>query len=68
MPDRQVTLVLCTPDGELLGALPAFDVPTQWWQQVDDVVAGASAVHGVDVRVLRLLTCQTAASTRAADR
>jgi hypothetical protein len=59
MPDRQVTLVLCTPDGELLGALPPFDVPTQWWRQVDDVVAGASAVHGVDVRVLRLLTCET---------
>ncbi len=59
MPDRQVTLVLCTPDGELPGALPAFDVPTQWWRQVDDVVAGASAVHGVDVRVLRLLTCET---------
>jgi len=59
MPDRRVTLVLCTPDGELLGALPAFDVPTQWWRQVDDVVAGARDAHGVDVRVLRLLTCET---------
>jgi hypothetical protein len=59
MPDRQVTLVLCTPAGELLGALPAFDVPTQWWRQVDDVVAGARTAHGVDVRVLRLLTCET---------
>jgi hypothetical protein len=58
MADRRVTLVLCTPDGELLGALPPFDVPTQWWQHVDDVVAGAKAVHGIDVRVLRLLTCQ----------
>jgi hypothetical protein len=58
MADRRVTLVLCTPDGELLGALPPFDVPMPWWQHVDDVVAGAKAVHGIDVRVLRLLTCQ----------
>ena len=58
MPDRRVTLVLCTPDGELLGALPSFDVPTQWWQHVDDVVAGAGAAYGIDVRVLRLLSCE----------
>ena len=58
MPDRRVTLVLCTPDGDLLGALPAYPVPTQWWTQVDDVVSVARALHGVDVRVLRLLTCQ----------
>ena len=53
MPDRRVTLVLCTPDGDLLGALPAYPVPTQWWTRVDDVVSLARALHGVDVRVLR---------------
>ena len=57
MPDRDVTLVLCTASGELLGALPEFVVPSPWWQHVDDVVSGARALFGVDVRVLRLLTC-----------
>jgi hypothetical protein len=53
---RHVTLVLCTPQGELLGALPEFVVPSQWWRQVDDVVAEARRAHGVEVRVLRVLT------------
>lgn len=56
--NRQVTLVLCTPTGDLLGALPEFVVPSQWWRQVDDVVAGAKQTHGIDVRVLRILSSQ----------
>ena len=58
MPDRVVTLVLCTPSGELLGALPEIVVLSPWWQHVDDVVSGAKDTFGVDVRVLRLLTCR----------
>ena len=58
MPCRIVTLVLCTEDGELLGALPPFEVPTPWWQDIDDVVVGARQEHRLDVRILRLLTCQ----------
>jgi hypothetical protein len=52
---RSVTLVLCTPAGELLGALPPYDVPAPWWQEVVGVVAGARSAYGVDVTVLRLL-------------
>jgi hypothetical protein len=52
---RCVTLVLCTPAGELIGALPPYDVPAPWWQGVSGVVAGARAAYGVDVTVLRLL-------------
>ena len=52
---RSVTLVLCTPAGELLGALPPFDVPAPWWQEVSGIVAGAQSAYGVDVIVLRLL-------------
>jgi hypothetical protein len=55
LPPRRVTLVLCTAAGEILGALPPYDVVLPWWQEVGDVVAGARAVHGVDVVVLRLL-------------
>ncbi len=54
-PQRSVTLVLCTPHGELLGALPPYDVALPWWQEVAGVVAGARASYGVDVTVLRLL-------------
>ncbi|WP_232663674.1 phosphotransferase family protein [Pseudonocardia sp. TRM90224] len=52
---RSVTLVLCGSGGRLLGALPAFDVPVPWWQEVESVVAAARDVHGVDVTILRLL-------------
>ena len=56
LPQRRVTLVLCTRDGAVLGSLPPFDVPVPWWQEVADVVAAARAVHGLDVVVLRLLS------------
>jgi hypothetical protein len=55
---RTVTLVLCASDGVVLGALAPFDVPTPWWHDVADVVAGARTVHGVDVTVLRLLAAE----------
>lgn len=54
-PTRQVTLVLCTPEGELLGVLPPYDVARPWWQEVSGVVAAARAVYGAEVTVLRLL-------------
>jgi hypothetical protein len=53
-----VTLVLCTPDGHVLGSLPPYDVDLPFWQEAFDVVAGAKALHGVDVTVLRLLDVQ----------
>ncbi len=56
MPGRRVTLVLCSPRGVLLGALPPFDVASPDWRQVDDVVAVTLVLHGIDVRVLRLLS------------
>lgn len=46
-----MTLVLVDPAGRPLGALPPYEVPTPWWQEVDEVVAGAP----VKVSVLRLL-------------
>jgi Ser/Thr protein kinase RdoA (MazF antagonist) len=52
---RRVTLVLCSPDGDLLGELPAYDVPTPWWQEVREVVAAARDLYRADVTVLRLL-------------
>jgi hypothetical protein len=48
-------LVLVTPDGRLLGALPATPVATPWWQDVQPVVAAIRAAHGLEVTVLRLL-------------
>jgi hypothetical protein len=58
-PPRSVTLVLCTRDGDVCGALPPLEVPVPWWQEVGDVVAQARAVHGLDVTVLRLLDVRT---------
>ncbi|WP_225753034.1 phosphotransferase [Actinotalea sp. Marseille-Q4924] len=54
-PPREVTLVLCRADGEVLGALPPFSVRVPWWNEVASVVEGARAAHGVDVTVLRVL-------------
>lgn len=65
MPGRVVTLLLCTSDGagsaQVLGALPPFDVPSPWWPEAAEVVAGARARFGLDVVVLRLLSVETAA-------
>jgi len=55
LPPRVVTLVLCLPDGEVLGALPPFEVEVPWWQEVAPVVDAARSLHGLDVIVLRLL-------------
>jgi hypothetical protein len=53
--DRTVRIVLVDEAGTLLGALPPFDLTEPWWQQVSEVVAGASERFGVTVAVLRLL-------------
>ncbi|WP_200211406.1 aminoglycoside phosphotransferase family protein [Micromonospora coerulea] len=53
---RTVTLVVVDPAGAPLGALPPFDVPEPWWQEVGSVVTKARRRHGLDVAVLRLLT------------
>lgn len=55
LPPRHVTLVLCTPDGRVLGALPPYEVALPWWQETADVVARSRELCGVDVTVLRLL-------------
>ena len=55
MPGLEVTLVLCTADGELLGAAAPFTVENEWWRDVEDVVSGARTALGVEVRVLRIL-------------
>ncbi|MFI6132608.1 phosphotransferase family protein [Micromonospora sp. NPDC051141] len=52
---RTVTVVLVDAAGRPLGALPPFDVPDPWWQQVASIVDGVRHRHGVDVAVLRLL-------------
>src|SRR3954454_20500093 len=52
---KTVTLVLCTRDGRVLGALPAFNVDTPWWQEVGDLVDAARELHGLEVTVLRLI-------------
>jgi phosphotransferase family enzyme len=62
-----VTLVLCTADGAVLGSLAPFDVPSPWWQQVDEVVASAREVHGVDVTVLRLVDAERAGPQQGGD-
>ncbi|MGK2948318.1 MAG: aminoglycoside phosphotransferase family protein [Acidimicrobiales bacterium] len=52
---RVVTLVLCRPDGTVLGALPPFEVAVPWWQEVAPVVTAAWERHGLRATVLRLL-------------
>ncbi|GGR73446.1 hypothetical protein GCM10010169_16860 [Micromonospora fulviviridis] len=52
---RTVTLVLVDAAGRPLGALPPYDVPEPWWQQVGAIVDEARRRYGVDVAVLRLL-------------
>ncbi len=55
MSGREVTLVLCTSTGRMLGALPPYSVESPYWQDVAAVVDRARAVHHVDPVVLRIL-------------
>jgi hypothetical protein len=55
---RSVTLVLVDGDGVVLGALPAFDVERPFWQETEEVVAGARERFGVDAVVLRILSAE----------
>lgn len=57
-PPRRATLVLCRPDGELLGRLPEVKVATPWWQEAAPVVDAVRAAFGIDVVVLRILETQ----------
>ena len=58
---RTVTLVLLDADGDVLGALPPYEVALPWWQEVADVVAGAQELYGIPVSILRLLATENAA-------
>src|SRR2546426_7685656 len=58
-PPRTATLVLVTPEGQVVGSLPPFPVATPWWQEAEPVVQGAREHHGVKVTVLRLLETET---------
>ncbi len=53
---RVVTLVLCTPGGDVLGELPPFPVEVPWWQDAEAPVRGAWERHRAHVRILRLLS------------
>ncbi len=55
---RFAKLVLVTPDGEIVGALPPFPVATPWWQEAEPVVKAARERHAIDVTVLRLLEAE----------
>lgn len=52
-----MTLVLVDRDraGLPLGALPPYEVPEPWWQEVGSVVGEARRRYGLDLAVLRLL-------------
>ena len=52
---RDVRLVLCSPDGDVHGALPRFEVATPWWQDVVPLIGGARDRFRVDVTIVRLL-------------
>jgi hypothetical protein len=52
---RLARLVLVTPDGTLLGALPPFAVEVPWWNEAASVVQGARDRFAVDITLLRLI-------------
>lgn len=54
-PPRRAALVLVTPDGGIVGNLPAVPVATPWWQDVAPVVAAVRERHGIGITIIRLL-------------
>ena len=55
MMGRIASLVLVSPDGDLLGTLPPVELSCPFWQESADVVAEVRSRFGVEVVVLRLL-------------
>lgn len=53
-----MTLVLRSPGGRLLGALPPLEVASPWWPDVEPVAAAARERLGVDVTLMRLLQAE----------
>ena len=47
--------MLCSPDGDVYGALPRFEVDTPWWMDIAPVVAVAHERFGIDPMVLRII-------------
>lgn len=52
---RSVRLVLVDEQRRVLGQLPAFEVASPWWPDVEPVVAAARQGFGAEVDVLRLV-------------
>jgi hypothetical protein len=57
-PTRVATLVLVTPDGEIVGSLPPVPIDTPWWQDIEPVVRAVRTRFGAKVTVLRLLEAE----------
>lgn len=58
---RVASLVLISPQGELLGMLPALTLPCPFWPESADVAAEVAARFGAQVVMLRLLRAERAA-------
>ena len=52
---RDVTLVVCSPDGRVIGTLAPFGVDSPWWPDVEPFAGTVRERHGLDVTVVRLL-------------
>jgi len=55
---RTAELVLVTPDGAVVGSLPAVPIATPWWPEAEPVVTAIRERYGVDVTILRLLDAE----------
>ncbi len=53
--NRRARLILVTPEGQLQGQLPEFEVSVPFWSEVESVVAEARHLHEVDVTIVRIL-------------
>ncbi len=52
---RDVTLVVCSPGGRVLGTLAPFVAASPWWPDVEPFAAIVRERDGLDVTVVRLL-------------
>jgi Ser/Thr protein kinase RdoA (MazF antagonist) len=58
VPPRVATLVLVTPGGDVVGALPPLPIETAWWQDAEPVVRAVRSNLGLNVTILRLLEAE----------
>jgi hypothetical protein len=64
---RNVRLIVSSPGGHVMGALPTFNVAEGWWSDSQPVVEAARTLFGIEALILRLVSVASPSAMRDGD-